>query len=268
MIKITFILKKFIVFFFLLAFLLVGIFGCSLFSKRYEKKEVNDFNINTKGKKSLSINNVSGSIKISKNTTDSILRVKAEVITYVSKKELNKSSDELRIKIDTSGNDISFDNEYYKEKRIFHFDIGRKDKINYEISVPQNLDITIENVSGKIDIDNIENNLKIDLVNGDATLSNTPGNVEVEVTNGKIKCDLDSSKGLNLNTVNGSITLNLSGTFSGYFRADCVNGKVVVKDLDFKKYEESKKSFEGKLGESNVNVKLETVNGKIYLNKK
>jgi hypothetical protein len=47
-----------------------------------------------------------------------------------------------------------------------------------------------------------------------------------------------------------------------------VNGKVITRDLEFKYSDNSKNTFEGKLGNSDVGVKLETVNGKIYLYKK
>jgi DUF4097 and DUF4098 domain-containing protein YvlB len=268
MIKLTSILKKSAVLIFLAGILFISVFGCSLFTKRYEKKEVTEYKINTIGKKSLSIDNVNGTIRISKNTTDNLLKVKAEIIAYVSKKELNEPVESMKLKIDTTGSDISFNSEYYKEKKFFHFDIGRTDKIDYEIVIPSNLDISIDNTNGKIYIDDIDNSVKLNIVNGDIKLTNTTGNINVDVTNGKVNGDLDSSKGLNIKTVNGSITLNLGNLFSGNFKAECLNGKVVVKDLEFKKYEESKKTFEGRLGKSDVDVRLETVNGKIYLNKK
>jgi hypothetical protein len=239
-----------------------------LFSKKYEKKEVTEYKINVKGKKLFSIDNVSGSIKISRNTTDSLLRIKAEVFAYVTKKELNEPLDRIKIKIDSSGNEVSFNSEYYREKKFFHFDVGKSDKINYEISVPSNLDISVDNTSGKVDISDIENNIKLDVINGDINMFNTSGSLNIDMTNGKIKCELDSTKGLNISNINGNITLNLGSTFSGKINANCVNGKVITRDLEFKYSDNSKNTFEGKLGNSDVGVKLETVNGKIYLYKK
>ena len=266
--KIKIILKPLILLFFLTGLIFVSFFGCSLFSKKYEKKEVTEYKINVKGKKLFSLDNVSGNIKISRNTTDSLLRIKAEVFAYVTKKELSEPLDRIKIKIDTSGNEVSFNSEYYREKKFFHFDVGKSDKINYEISVPDNIEISVDNTNGKIDIDDVDNNIKLNIINGDINLSNTSGNLNVDLTNGKIKCELDSTKGLNIKNINGNITLNLGSSFSGNIKADCVNGKVVTKDLEFKNTENSRNSFEGKLGNSNVDVRLETVNGKIYLNKK
>ena len=97
---------------------------------------------------------------------------------------------------------------------------------------------------------------------------NTSGSLNIDMTNGKIKCELDSTKGLNISNINGNITLNLGSTFSGKINANCVNGKVITRDLEFKYSDNSKNTFEGKLGNSDVGVKLETVNGKIYLYKK
>jgi len=262
------ILKPLILLFFLTGLIFVSFFGCSLFSKKYEKKEVTEYKINVTGKKLFSVDNINGNIKISRNTTDSLLRIKAELYAYVSKKELNEPLDRIKIKIDSSGNEVSLNSEYYREKRFFHLDIGKSDKINYEISVPANLEISIDNTSGKVDIRDIDNDIKLNIINGDVSLINTTGNLNADLTNSKIRCELDSTKGLNIKNVNENITLYLGNAFSGNIKAECVNGKIVTKDLDFKKSDNSKNSFEGKLGNSDVDVRLETVNGKIFLNKK
>jgi DUF4097 and DUF4098 domain-containing protein YvlB len=269
MIKLKYFTVPILLFYFCIGLLILNISGCSLFKKKYEKRETKDYIINSTGKKKISLSNLSGNVKVSKNTADSLIRIKTEIVAYVTKKELNEPLENIKMKIDTTGSVVDISSESYSERKFFKFSINNKsNKINYDISIPDMLEVSIDNTSGKIIIEDLNSDVKVDLVSGNISLKDIYGKVNLDVTNGKIDGDLDSTKGLDINTVNGSITLNLGSSFAGNFKADCVNGKVITKDLTFQRTEESKKSFEGTLGSSNIDVKLETVNGKIYLNKR
>jgi len=93
------------------------------------------------------------------------------------------------------------------------------------------------------------------------------GNTKLEVTNGKVKGDLDSTKGLNIDVTNGKVNLNLGELFSGKFKLDVTNGKIIKDKFNFTDVSEEKKSFEGKLGDKDAEVIIDVVNGKITLSK-
>ena len=256
---------------FLLVFsLLSGILfsGCSLFQKKYEKVEKKEITVSTVNKKKVVLDNTSGNIKITKNIVDSVLRIKAEATLHLTKKEMNEGKERIKISVDSVDGVINIKSDYVKEKRFFNFRIDFNSEINYELSVPEGIEVSIDNTNGKTEVSEINNKVDVNLTNGNVKLIHTTGIVSVDVTNGKITGDLDSTKGLNLKTTNGSVNLTLSETFSGKFRMETVNGKITKKDFDFKNVDDEKKYFKGTLGNSEVEVKIETTNGKITLTKK
>jgi|WetSurMetagenome_2_1015567.scaffolds.fasta_scaffold10761_3 DUF4097 and DUF4098 domain-containing protein YvlB len=256
--------------FFLVFSLLSGVFftGCSLFQKRYEKVEKKEFTVNTAGKKKIVLNNTNGDIKITKSSVDSVLIIKAEATFHLTKKELKEERERINISIDTLESIINIKSDFVKENKFTIFNIKYGSDISYELIVPDGIEVSIDNTNGKTEVSEVNNKVDINLTNGSVKLIHTTGKISVDITNGKITGDLDSTKGLNLKTTNGNISLTLGNTFSGKFRMEVMNGKITKKDFDFTNVDDEKKYFKGTLGNGDAEIKLETINGKITLTKK
>jgi DUF4097 and DUF4098 domain-containing protein YvlB len=242
--------------------------GCSLFQRRYEKVEKKEISVKSIGKKKVVLNNTNGDIKVIKSSVDSVLTIKAEATLHLTKKELNDEREKIKMSVDTLGDIINIKMDFVKEKRFSFFNINFGWDVDYELIVPEGIDVSLDNTNGKAEIYEVNNNVNINLTNGSVKLTRTTGVVSADITNGKIKGELDSTKGLDLKTVNGNISLELGDKFSGKFRMETVNGKISKKSFDFKDVDDDKKYFKGTLGEGNADVKLETTNGKIALTKK
>jgi DUF4097 and DUF4098 domain-containing protein YvlB len=247
---------------------LISFSGCSLFRKRYEKTEKKDFVVNTTGKKKVVFDNTNGNIKVTKNSADSVLIFKAEATFRVTKKEMKEEKEKIKVNIDTLGDVIKITSDYIKEKRFFNFQINFDEHTNYELIVPEGIEVSIDNTNGKMEIADINNNVGVNSTNGNVVLTHTTGNISIDATNGKVKGELDSAKSLNIIAINGIVNLNLSDTFSGKFRLETINGKISKGDFDFKDVENDKKLFKGTLGDSDAEIKIKTTNGKITLTKK
>ena len=247
---------------------LFSISACSLFKKKYEKTERKEYTVNTINKKKVTFDNTNGNIKVIRNSSDSLLRIKAEITIRVSKKELDENIEKINMDIDSSGNTINIRPGIVKEKHFFNFSFNFNENEEYQLIVPDGLDVVIDNTNGKIDVSEVTGNVKISSTNGSVKFKNTPGKLNAELTNGKITADIDSTKGIDFRATNGSVTLNLGNSFSGNFKLETVNGKITTKDFDFKKESKEKRTFTGKLGDSDAEIRIETTNGKITLNKK
>lgn len=242
--------------------------GCSLFQKRYEKVEKKEISVNTAGKNKVVLNNTNGNIKVTKSPVDSVLIIKAEATFHLSKKELNDEKEKIKISVDSSENIINIKADFVKENKIQFFNVKFGSEINYELIVPEGLEVSVENTNGKTEIYEVNNNVNIDITNGNVMLSRPTGKIYVDILNGKVKGDLDSTKGLDIKTTNGNVSLNLSNTFSGKFKMETSNGKITKKGFDFTNVDDEKKYFKGSLGNSDAEIKIETTNGKITLTKK
>lgn len=249
-------------YFILLIALALSFTSLNCLSKKYDKKETTEFRINLNGKSKISLDNVNGSIELEKGDSADGMYVKAEMIGYVKKRDLDKPLEGISVKIDTTGSVIKVTGEYESRHNFFNFNT-KTPKINFVLKVPAGLSIEVDNVNGDFDARNISNDFKITLVNGDIKMENTSGNNEIDVTNGKVKGILDSTKGLQIDVINGSINLTIPKTYNGKLTADVVNGKINYDNLELTNVSDDKKSLRAYIGNKDKEIKCDLVNGKI-----
>lgn len=262
-------MKSRIILFVICLGIIVSISGCGFMGKRYLKTHSEQHQINTAGKSKLKIENVSGNVKFSRGSDSGSVIIKALKEIKVKKKYLDTPFDEIQINVDSGTSIIEITTEINRsgEDGIFKFNLGRDQRVDFEIIIPANLEIDVENVNGNISSNNLNNDLKIDLVNGEVDLENYTGRLECEITNGSFSAEIDSTRGMNVSTINGNVTLHLNNFMNANLRAETVNGKISEENLQFSITEREKKFLKGKLGsgDPDVDLRIETVNGKIRL---
>jgi hypothetical protein len=247
----------------LLGFFALGSFNCAF--KRYEKREVSEYRVNLDGKTKVTLENVNGKIDVYKGDSASGLVIKAEKIAKVKKRELNEPFTEASVDVDTSSEVVRIKSMMEKHKGFIRFDINGGTKINYTITLPPGVDFSVDNTNGNAGFTNISNNLNVEIINGSVNLDNASGSNKFDLTNGKVKGKLDSTKGMIIDIVNGRVDLELDSTFSAKFKIETVNGRISEENLNFNSIASNKKSLVGSLGDSDAEVKMDVVNGKVIL---
>src|SRR5512146_2078487 len=114
--------SKSLLLFFLIAVFVLSSAGCSL--KKYDKREVSEYKINTAGKTKVTLENTIGTVKIYKGDSAAGLVIKAEKIAHVKKRDLDKPFTEASVEIDSSSDIIRITGEIQKSKGFFKFDIN------------------------------------------------------------------------------------------------------------------------------------------------
>jgi len=247
----------------LLGFLALGSFNCAF--RKYEKREVSEYRINLEGKTKVTLENVNGKIDVFKGDSTTGLVVKAEKIAHVKKRELNEPFTEASVDIDSTSEVVRIKSEMEKHKGFIRFDFNGNTKINYTITLPPGVEFSVDNTNGSVSFNNISNNLNVSIINGGVDLENASGMNKYDLTNGKVKGTLDSTKGMIIDIVNGGVNLELDSTFSAKFSIETVNGRVSEENLNFTSIAAGKKSLVGRLGDSDAEVKMDIVNGKVVL---
>lgn len=160
---------------------------------------------------------------------------------------------------------------------------GRQLQIDYHLRVPYTWLTAIHNTNGNVIIDSLGQTVAISLtngnvlaqeINGDVSASLINGNVVLNeingsasalLTNGSINATiiLPPRAGCHLNTVNGTITLQIPRDTSAEFTASVANGTISLADLMLQTSVTSPTSTRGRLGEGAGTITLKTVNGDI-----
>lgn len=236
--------------------------GCSGF-KRYDKIATEEYIYKAGDKNALKIDNISGSVRVV-NSLDSTIRIKITKQISVKKKDLEKPFSEIKVNIDTNGNTLKIDADIFAKSGGL-FSQVRNPFIDYEISVPSYMDLTIENTNGYVVVKNVNSNINIDIINGSIDFTGSAKNLNLGITNGDVTGKIDSVNSINIDCINSEIMLTVPGDFPGLFDVESVNGKIETDNLEIMMSEKDKNSFRGKNGTGAIPVKVRTVNGKIFL---
>lgn len=232
---------------------------------RYEKKEDVEYRIDPSGKEKIILDNFGGTVTVQKGDSASGIVIKAEITDRVKKKDLDKPIRNVSIDVDTSGNVIRIESS---SMRSFGFNFSfnfKSPRINYVLTVPPGIKLTIDNTSGKVDVNGFSDELDVSVTNGSVSAENITGKSDFDITNGNFEGSLDSTSGFKVDVVNGNVKLKIGTSFKGEISANVVNGKVKHEGLTFTAVDEDKKTLKGYIGNRDTDVNLEVVNGRINL---
>jgi hypothetical protein len=247
----------------LLAFVAVGIPACSLLKKRSEKKEKTEYKITGKNKTGISIENTNGQIRVSKSDdTLGVITINAEKIARVRKDDMDKPIENLNVNIDSSGSTVKVTTEYQKVYEGW-FNHDNNAKVNYDVRVPANMKVDIDNTNGAITLSSLSGDIKVETTNGSTTLNKCFGYISIEGVNGSISGNFDSTRGINIDVVNGAVKLGGLKNISAEVSANTTNGKVKFNNLTFSNLNVEKRSLSGTLGSGKNIIKVTSVNGSI-----
>lgn len=217
---------------------------------------------------SIRISNVNGSIHIEGWN-------KPELRMEVTKKaKFSEDIEGATISEKISADSLSLKTSLKTSRRGF---LGLRSKsssasIDYRIWAPKTAAIKrIESVNGPIVIHDFEGMVNGSTVNGPAELKALRGNIKVSTVNGAIKVSLDAeapNQEIELDTVNGSIGLQAPSSINATFRGKSINGEIQTDfGLEVKKQFPVGKKLSGKTGSGGTEIELNTVNGRISIEK-
>src|SRR6187402_1211319 len=138
-----------------------GFNGCGLLSKKYTKSETSNYKIYTGNKKKITLENINGNVMISQVSDSNTMIIKAYKEIKVKKKYLNTPFDEIEVQLDTNSEIVTVYTDINKNGSDAIFNLSRNQRVDYEIYLPSNIEININNVNGLVTTDGIANNLTV-----------------------------------------------------------------------------------------------------------
>ncbi len=144
---------------------------------------------------------------------------------------------------------------------------GRRYEVDYVLTVPDDVEVIIENTNGEIVVEALVNYLSVKVTNGPVFLYDLVADVEVTTTNGDIEAELAVLRDgfVDLKTTNGDIDLFIPRTTSAELSARVTNGRVTVANLTLADVVQSVRSLEARMGSGRGEITLRTTNGSIRI---
>lgn len=143
--------------------------------------------------------------------------------------------------------------------------------VSYRLSVPTRTPLSLRTTNGGIAIDHVNSRTEFTTVNGGVKLSRMGGHVDGRTTNGGVDVDLDGSTwdgaGLDVQTSNGGVRLNIPEQYSAHLETGTVNGTLKI-DFPVTVQGVIGRSFSTDLGRGGPTLRVKTSNGGVKINRK
>jgi DUF4097 and DUF4098 domain-containing protein YvlB len=142
--------------------------------------------------------------------------------------------------------------------------------VSFRVFAPREIDLKIETMNGGISVEGLRGHMALTSVNGPLQITNVGGDVRGRTTNGPVTASLSGShwtgEGLDLETVNGPVTLTVPEHFSAALTTGTENGPM---DIAFPVTVQGRmrRQFSTVLGEGGAPIRVVTVNGPVVLQK-
>jgi hypothetical protein len=242
----------------------------------------------------LVIYNISGFIKVEGYAGNKVLFDLDKTITAEDDKNLETGKKEFKLAFDQHSDTVMayiaepFDsrpnrNRQHNDNRR---DINYNYKVNYTVKVPYGTNLHISTVNdGMITVENVSGSLDINNVNDQITVKNAKGTTHARTVNGDVTLNYLSNppEASSYSTINGDIRVNYQPGFSadltfksmhGEFFTDFTEAKLLpasVEKVKEKKGREAVYQLNSittvRFGKGGKPFKFETLNGNVYIKK-
>lgn len=145
-------------------------------------------------------------------------------------------------------------------------------KVDFTIRVPRNLRFSASNVNGRIRAEGLGRPVKATTVNGGIEVSSSSW-VSATSVNGSVRVSMgnaDWDGKLKINTVNGSVTLDMPTDLSAEVRFSSVNGSLTSEfplSMEGSVGGHGPKHLKGTIGNGGRELDVSTVNGSLTINR-
>src|SRR4029078_6973355 len=122
--------------------------------------------------------------------------------------------------------------------------------------------------NGGVTVDAVDSRIELRTTNGGVKLSRVAGDIEGHTTNGGIDVDLEgatwSGSGLDVQTTNGGIRMNIPAQYNAHLETGTRNGNVRI-DFPVTVQGSIGKTFATDLGSGGPTIRVRTTNGGVRI---
>ena len=142
--------------------------------------------------------------------------------------------------------------------------------VSYEIFAPRQSDLQMKTFNGGIHLSDLRGSISFEALNGGVTLERLAGEINGHTTNGGLHITLAGDRwdgsGLNVETTNGGVRLDVPSSYSAHIEASTVNGGVDV-DFPITVHGRIDKDLSFDIGNGGPTIRATTTNGGVKIRK-
>jgi hypothetical protein len=235
-------------------------------------KETVDRTLDVAPGTSLVLKNVNGSVTV-KAWDQPRVHLVAKKEVEADHEAVQKAMSELRVEVLPANGRLLVTTHYPNQDKsvsgildwLFgdHIDAS----VQYELTVPRNMDVDLATVNGSIHLADVEGKHELDTTNGKVEVLRCAGSLEASTVNGSIHAELTKvTKGqpMSFETTNGRIEVTVPATLAVDLDAGTTNGSIDT-ELPVQTMRVSRNSLRGSINGGGTPLRMHTTNGGIAI---
>lgn len=143
---------------------------------------------------------------------------------------------------------------------------GRTWSVSYEVFVPRRTGLELETTNGGIAVERVSGEMRLQARNGPVSLRGVGGNVRARTANGPLRVVLEGDRwagqGLDAETRNGPVTLEVPDGYSASLETGTVNGPMNF-DIPVRVQGRITRRIQTELGRGGAPIRIVTTNGPV-----
>ena len=186
------------------------------------------FRVDVVGHSRLRMEAVSGSITITgEPESDSVLITGERRVGSESTQDAEAHLPLLQVSVEEIGNEI------YAKTTQPDQTHGRSYVVDYTITIPEGLEVSVKHVTGIVSISSVKNSVSVNHVTGQVLLDEISGSAVANLVTGEIEAEviLPEDGAVDFNLVTGNVELSIPQNTSAEFSATVVTGTISISDL-------------------------------------
>lgn len=217
----------------------------------------------------VSVSNVNGPITVTSWDRPQIRLVAEKKVKTGSEASAAQALRELKIEIEHRRGTLDIRTRHPKSNNGFLDWLSGNSvdaSVRYELTVPRNLDASLETVNGTVKVQGVQGRLEIETVNGRIAITSSGGAIEASTVNGGIDAELLNvvPAEMSLSTVNGGVELSLPATVQADLNVRTVNGGI-SSDLPLTAMTSGKRQLRGQINGGGPALEIRTTNGGVRI---
>ena len=216
----------------------------------------------------VSLENINGDVKIAvwdrnEVQVDAVKTARRQERLAEVKIDIQAAADSISIKTRYPSRDTNWDSD---EERSYN----NPASVEYTLTVPRTAQINkINLINGGLDIEGVAGEVTANLINGRLQARQLTGEVHLTTINGRMEVtfeQLNDAQRVKLESVNGSVVVNLPSEIGATLKASTVHGDIDNSfGLAVEKGRHVGRNLSGVLGDGRARIDLSNVNGNIEI---
>jgi DUF4097 and DUF4098 domain-containing protein YvlB len=242
----------------------MAVSACNLqFSTGVEAKDTWTRTYKVKEGATLELREPNGRIRVEAGSSDEVVVNATRVVKGPSEEAAKAALAEITIKEVATADRVEIDSS--ASAAGISFRLSRH--VDYDIKMPRTGQLTIKSANGEITVKAIAGFVKIEADNGDIELTGVEKGVDVNTVNGRVRVELASvgDGGVRCKTVNGQIILTVPAAAKANIEAHVTNGIVHTENLNVQSTASSQRRLDGTIGGGGPEIRLDTTNGEVRI---